>query len=390
MKIFLAGQAYYRRDNGQAVFTINLAEGLAANGHRVVVLAPSETQKAERHLDHGVKIQAVPAIPLVDNTNITVFSGGLIEQILDEVQPDVIHIQDHYFLSHSVLAAARARRIPIVGTNHFLPENITDNFLHHFPFSQWAHKPLDHLLWVSMLSVYNQLAAVSTPTETAASILRGQGIHVPVSAISCGVDVKRFRPRPTLNRRMIRQKYGLALDRVVMLYVGRLDREKDLDILVDAMAQFGRRDIQLAIVGKGSFRNELERLREKFGLHDTIVLPGFVPDNDLPLLFNSADLFVMPGHAELQSIATLEAMASGLPILAARARALPELVIHGVNGYLFTVRDSISAACGIRQLIQQRAQWPQMGAVSRAKAEAHDHQKVVAQYVEWYRQLRRN
>lgn len=390
MKIVLAGQAYYRRDNGQAVFTINLAEGLAVDGHQVVVLAPSKAQKTECHQARGVSVLAVPAIPLVDNTNITVFSSGLVEQILDDVRPDVVHIQDHYFLSHTVLAAARTRRIPIVGTNHFLPENLTDNFLQNLPFSQWMHKPLDHLLWSTMLSVYNQLAAVATPTNTAASILRGQGINVPVSAISCGVDTQRFYPRPTLDRQLMRRKYGLALDKVVLLYVGRLDREKDLDILVDALAQLGRSDIQLVMVGKGSFRPELERLREKFGLHDALVLPGFVPDDDLPLLLNSADLFVMPSHAELQSIATLEAMASGLPILAARARALPELVTHGVNGHLFTVRNSASAANGINQLMQLRTEWPKMGAISRAKAEAHDHEKVVAQYVQWYRQLRRN
>jgi 1,2-diacylglycerol 3-alpha-glucosyltransferase len=386
MRILLAGQTYYRRDNGQAVFMINLAEGLAAAGHRVVALAPSETHSAERQEEHGVEIQTVSAIPLVDNTNITIFSDGWVEQILDDVRPDVVHIQDHYFLSHTMLAAARTRGILTVGTNHFLPENLTDNILQNLPFAQWMHKPLDHLLWTTMLSVYNQLASVSTPTETAAAILRVQGIHVPVYAISCGVDVKRFRPRPKLDRRVMRQKYGLAPDKIILLYVGRLDREKGLDLLVEALAQLDRKEIQLAIVGKGGFRTELEHLRDKSGLYDAIVFPGFVPDEDLPLLLNSVDLFAMPSHAELQSIATLEAMASGLPILAARARALPELVTHGVNGYLFTAYDSADAARTIDQLVKQRDQWNGMGIASRAKAELHAHERIVKRYVQWYQQ----
>lgn len=386
MRVLLAGQAYYRRDNGQAVFTINLAEGLAAAGHRVVALAPSERHSAERQEEHGVEIQTVSAIPLVDNTNLTIFSDGWVEQILDEVQPDVVHIQDHYFLSHTVLAAARARGILTVGTNHFLPENLTDNILQNLPFAQWMHKPLDHLLWTTMLSVYNQLAAVSTPTETAAAILRVQGIHVPVSAISCGVDVKRFRPRPKLDRRIMRQKYGLAPDKIILLYVGRLDREKGLDLLVEALAQLDRKEIQLAIVGKGGFRTELEHLRDKAGLYDAIVFPGFVPGEDLPLLLNSVDIFAMPSHAELQSIATLEAMASGLPILAARARALPELVTPGVNGSLFAAHDSADTARTIDQLVKQCDRWNAMGLASRAKAELHARERIVKRYVQWYQQ----
>jgi 1,2-diacylglycerol 3-alpha-glucosyltransferase len=386
MKVFLAGQAYYRRDNGQAVFTINLAEGLAAAGHRVVALVPSETQSAERQEEHGVEIRTVSAIPLVDNTNITVFSGGRVEQILDEVQPDVVHIQDHYFLSHTVLAAARARDILMVGTNHFLPENLTDNILQSLPFTQWMHKLLDHLLWTTMLSVYNQLAAVSTPTETAAAILRVQGIHMPVSAISCGVDVKRFRPRPMLDRSLMRQKYGLAPDKIVLLYVGRLDREKGLDLLVEALAQLDRNNIQLVIGGKGAFRADLERLCHKLGLESRVVFPGFIPAEDLPLLLNSVDLFAMPSHAELQSIATLEAMASGLPVLAANARALPELVTPGINGFLFAARDIADAARTIDQLVKQRDRWNAMGLASRAKAEPHAHERVVKRYVQWYQQ----
>ena len=127
MKILFVGQAFYRRDNGQAVFTINLAEGLVAAGHQVLVLVPSLSGKAERKAEHGVTVQMVPALSLVDNTNITAFAGGLVERTIMAFQPDVVHVQDHYFLSHSALAVAHKLHLLTVGTNHFLPENLTDN-----------------------------------------------------------------------------------------------------------------------------------------------------------------------------------------------------------------------------------------------------------------------
>ncbi|MEZ4663072.1 MAG: glycosyltransferase [Caldilineaceae bacterium] len=384
MKILLTGQAFYRCDNGQAVFTINLAEGLAASGQQVMVLAPSTKRPAAREQQNGVTVQTVPAFSLFDNTNVTAFSGGLVNAVFEQFQPDVVHIQDHYFLSRAVLRAARTRHILTVGTNHFLPENLTDNLLRGHPLLRGVQPLANRLLWRNMLGVYNRLAAVSTPTQTAAAILRAQAIRSPVSAISCGVDVQRFRPRPTLDRSFMRRKYGLAPDKPVLLYVGRIDREKKLDLLIAALAQMGRADMQLAIAGKGAFRPKLEQLCAELGLRDQVVFTGFVPDADLPLLLNSVDIFAMPSHAELQSIATLEAMASGLPVLAANARALPELVTPGSNGQLFDPTASRDAAQAIAQLIAQRRQWPQMGAISRAKAECHAHSQVVTRYVQWY------
>lgn len=384
MKILLAGQAYYRRDNGQAVFTITLAEGLAAAGHAVMVLAPAAGRQPAQWREQGVAVQAIPALPLLDNTNVTLFSGSLVSDALDQFQPDVVHIQDHYFLSRAVLRAARGRGIVAVGANHFLPENLTDNILRGLPLVRAVQPLLNRLLWRNMLGVYNQLAAVSTPTETAAAILRAQAIRPPVSAISCGVDVQRFQPRPALDRALMRRQYGLALDKTILLYVGRIDREKGLDRFIQALAQSGRRDLQLAIGGKGAFRPELEQLCAELRLRDQVVFTGFVPDEDLPRLLNSVDIFAMPSHAELQSIATLEAMASGLPVLAANARALPELVSPGVNGLLFDPQNISHMVSAIDSLMAQHSQWKRMGAASRAVAEHHAHERVVKRYVQWY------
>ncbi|MEZ4862523.1 MAG: glycosyltransferase [Caldilineaceae bacterium] len=383
MKILIAGQAFYQHNNGQAVFTINLAEGLVNAGHQVLVMAPSEKIAPYRKEQNGVEIQTVPTLPLKYNANVTALSDRLVANTVAAFAPDVVHIQDHYFLSRSVLRAAEAYSIKRIGTNHFLPENIMDNL--RLPI--WLRSPLEHWLWGTMLTVYNRLDGVTTPTETAVKIVQQAGLRPPVRAISCGVDSWQFRPRPELDRSALRRTYGLHVDKTMLLFVGRVDHEKCLDVIIQALALLPRQDLQFVIAGAGSHQHTLVALAQELGVAERVIFTGYVPERDLPLLLNSADAFVMPGHAELQSIATLEAMASGLPVIAANARALPELVTPDVNGYLFTADDSQAAAQSITALLENRPRWLAMGAAGRQIAAAHSTQSTTHLYLEWYERV---
>lgn len=380
MRVLFVGQSYYRKDNGQAVFMIRLAEGLARAGHEVMVLAPSERLVAQRYLANGVTVQTVTALNLGHNLNVTAFSDAVVAQVLDQFRPDIIHIQDHMFLTRTTLPLAKRRHIPIVGTNHFLPANWSNNL--YIPRS--VQNVVHRAMWHDMLQVFNQLDAATTPTETAVAILRKQDIRIPVKAISCGVDPTEFYPQPNIDRSLMRRRYGLDLDRPVLLYVGRVDREKGLDDLVQAVYQSERSDYQVAIAGKGMYRDMLIEKVNDLRIGDQVVFPGYVPGSDLPGLLNSIDAFVMPSAAELQSIATLEAMSCGLPILAANARALPELVQHDVNGMLFNAHNPANLAAAICRFLEMRPRWHWMGEASLERVEPHQIQNTIQRYVEWY------
>ena len=385
MRVLFSSQAYYRKDNGQAVFMIRLAEGLARAGHEVMALAPSMRGVAQREVVHGVIVQTVPALHLGHNLNVTAFSDGWVEETISEFAPDIIHIQDHLFLNRTVLRVARQRGIPIVGTNHFLPANWSNNLYIPRSVQGVVHKAM----WKDMLQVFNQLEAATTPTETAVAILRKQAIRIPVRAISCGVDQTEFYPQPALDRSVVRRHFNLATDRPVLLYVGRVDREKGLDYLVEAAGLLPDLSFQAAIAGKGMYRDMLIEMVHELGIEDRVAFPGYIDSDDLPLLLNSVDAFVMPSSAELQSIATLEAMSCGKPILAANARALPELVQHGANGYLFNPQDAESLAAVIRLFLSQQADWEAMGQASLLRARPHQIDNTIARYVEWYESVRR-
>jgi glycosyltransferase involved in cell wall biosynthesis len=189
---------------------------------------------------------------------------------------------------------------------------------------------------------------------------------------------------PNVDRDAVRARYGIDLNKKVFLFVGRVDKEKCLDVLLHAMRQLARDDVQLVIAGHGTEREKLEALAKELQLGERVHFTGFIPREDLPLLLNSIEVFTMPSQAELLSIASLEAMACGRPVLLADAVALPELVDVGCNGYLFKPGDPASAAHYINVLANQPEEWAKMGALSVEKARYHGMESTIRQYEDIY------
>lgn len=362
---------------------------MARAGHDVHVIVPGAHRSYHREVINGVNVHTMPSLNigiLHPEAYLALFPQPTIRRIFQNEPPDIIHIQDHYFLSRDVAIVAKRMHIPILGTNHFLPENLLP-YLHPIPLPR---KVKIDVLWNLMLWTYNTLALVTTPTETAARILRGQRIKTPVVPVSCGVDTHYYHPQPEFVRRNTQAKYKLDPEKVTFLYVGRQDREKRIDLLLRGLAILrgqGRADIQVAIGGQGAARKELEALAEKLELNDLVHFLGYVPADDLPGLYLAADIFAMPSAEELQSIATLEAMASGKPILAANARALPELVTDGVNGRLFEPANAEAAAKAMALLADGRKDWLKMGVASRSRAMAHSLENTIRRYEALYRKV---
>jgi glycosyltransferase involved in cell wall biosynthesis len=381
----MAGQIY-SDGNGQGGFTLRLAENLAKLGHQVKMLMPSDRTTSYSVTVNGVQVEKIAAIHMSmvhPAVYVTPWPMPRVKSIFQDFAPDIVHIQDHYFLSMAVAREARKRGTPLVGTNHFLPENLLP-FLIQSPL---LRNLTTRILWKIMLSVFNQVDAATTPSHAAAEILRSQNIHFPVHVISNGVDTKRFAFDPKVDRQSLRRKYGLATDKTLFLYVGRLDGEKRVDILVRAVSELPQTDFQLAIIGDGIQAQALRHQVHSLGVEGRIFFLGYVPAADLPALYMSADIFAMPSSAELQSIATLEAMSCGKPVLAANARALPELVEHGVNGYLFESDNSNNAAYWMNKFLENPELWAEMGQVSILRAQAHSLNNTILAYEEYYQMV---
>jgi 1,2-diacylglycerol 3-alpha-glucosyltransferase len=379
MRILVAGTAHYPALNGQAVFTENLAKALAKRGHNVLSVFPSETGYAYHAQWENVQIEALRSLNLNrlhSDAYFSLFSGPAIQRIFNKFQPEVVHVQDHFPLSRDVVQVARRNGIRIIGTNHFMPENLAP----YIPVLPKFKSAYDWIMWHWMLGVYNRLDVATAQSQASASLLRSQGLRIPIFPVSCGIDLKRYYPNPHVDRLAVRTKYGLDPNRKIFLFVGRVDLEKRLDVLLKAMHQLNRDDIQLVIAGHGAAKDTLEIFAKELDLGEGVHFTGFIPNEDLPALLNSVDIFTMPSDAELLSIASLEAMACGRPVLLANAVALPELVDDGVNGYLFKAGDVTDVAMGITMLADQPERWAEMGAASLRKARFHGFENTMRQY----------
>ncbi|MCX7522345.1 glycosyltransferase [Microbacterium sp. STN6] len=365
--------------NGAARFAERLAAGMAARGHDVHVVAPAASRKhgtwKETYEGQTVTAHRLRSWRWYPHDWLRFALPWRIKQnsarILDAVKPDVVHFQSHIVTGRGLSVEAEKRGIRIIGTNHFMPENMLEFTGIPKPMQEWAIG----LAWRAARRSFARAEAVTSPTKKAAEFLEKYTGLKGVHAISCGIDADKytadFSPRSE-NR---------------VIFVGRVTGEKQIDVLLHAMALLPRElDAKLEIVGGGDQKKNLEHLSETLGLGDRVTFAGYVTEQELRAAYTRATVLAMPSIAELQSIVTMEAMASGLPVVAANAMALPHLVHDGENGYLFTPGDAAELAAKLEQVF--RAPADQLEAMKRASlriVSAHDIQTTLSTFESLYR-----
>ncbi|GAC1508901.1 MAG: hypothetical protein NVS2B16_06500 [Chloroflexota bacterium] len=296
---------------------------------------------------------------------------------LERVRPDVVHFHHPFPLSAATSRLACRAGIPVVATNHTIPECSLWGIRHTGPL--YATTTFFFARW--LVHVLNRATTVATPTATASNLLQNLGYARTVVPISNGIDTRRFSPGPA--RESLRRRLGLD-DRSIVLYTGRLDAEKQLDIWLRSAAALSRHvNAQFVVGGKGTQQERLVRLAHALHLDNDVRFIGYVSDDDLPDLYRLAHVYYMTSPVELQSIATLEAVASGLPVVAVNAGALPELVRDGENGFLISPGDARCGAERLARLLNDVALSARFRQRSREIAMGHDLLRSVEGYERW-------
>ncbi len=351
MRILLVTESYWPNADGGALFERRLVLAIAGLGHHVAVWAPGTKLGSYEETDGPYTIHRESATTFLANTKYKVSWAPFwhARRIIRQEQPDAIHIHNCYWMGLSAMFWAHRYRIPVVATNHFMPENALLNL----KGSSLFYKPLHNLIWRYLVWFHNRVNYVTSPTPTAVQLLLDHGLRTPAKAVSNGVDMVVFKPGQDASA--VIQKYGIATDRPVVLYLGRLDGEKRLDQIIAAMPQIlQQQPAQLVLSGFGKDMAALQSQAKKLGIADNIVFTGYIEEAEKPLIYNAANLFLISSPAELQSIVVLEAMASGLPVVAVDIAALKELCHDGKNGYLFKLDDITSLARVTKQILANR------------------------------------
>jgi glycosyltransferase involved in cell wall biosynthesis len=262
-----------------------------------------------------------------------------------------------------------------------MSENLIDNVKLLAPFA----RPIDLVLRKYAQWFYAHACHVTMPTQAAIDMLKPEDFRKPTSAISNGIDLSRFHPGDAPGG--LRERFGIPEGIPVVLYVGRLDAEKHISVLVRAAREaLEGRSFHLVIVGFGVDRDNLERLVGSLGLQEHVTFTGRIEEEDKPGFFRMASVFAMPSPAELQSISTLEAAATGLPVVAVDMGALPELCEDGNNGLLFELDDAEGLARGLARILDDPELARNMGAASLEIAARHDLTETIRRFVALYEQ----
>jgi glycosyltransferase involved in cell wall biosynthesis len=365
--------------NGAANFASRLAAGLTERGHEVFIEAPASSRLNGRFLEEhdGSRflVHRVYSWRWYPHDWLRFVlpwrSQAHAARILDEVKPDVVHIQSHIVVGRGLARQAHKRGIRIIGTNHFMPENMIEHSL----LPKFLQAPVIRAAWKDAARTFAYCEAVTTPTRKAASFLEAETSVTGVHAISCGIDASLYTP-----------SLGIRRDNRIV-FVGRVTGEKHIDVLLRAVASLDPAlDVKLDIVGGGDQLNQLKHLAETLGIRSNVNFTGYVTDEELRTTLTNATLFAMPSIAELQSIATMEAMASGLPVVAANAMALPHLVHDGENGFLFEPGNADDLASKITQVLRMpEDELVRFKRASLKLIEVHDIQRTLTTFESLYR-----
>ncbi|WP_314192825.1 glycosyltransferase [uncultured Arthrobacter sp.] len=379
LTILIAADTYPPHVNGAAQFGYRLAKGMTARGHDVHVLACRQDKgKSFTEFRAEATVHRLRSHSVFTHEYFRVCFPWEIKKeislLFDKVQPDVVHIQSHYMIGEHVLYEAVKRGIRVVATNHFMPENLNP-FL---PFPQWFKDIIGKISWKDMGKVMGQADVVTTPTPLAAKAMHQHAFLRKVLPLSNGIDSAAYEPKPD---------EGIEPhEHPTVLFAGRLAEEKHVDVLIKAVADTpADLNVHLEIVGGGEVRPSLEALVERLGLQNRVKFLGLASDDELREAYIRADLFCMPGTAELQSLVTLEAMSASTPVLLADAMALPHLVRDGENGYLFTPNDSADLAEKITRIFRLPVEERKaMGKASRCMVEPHSIQGTLQTFEDLY------
>ena len=385
MKIAYISQSYPPMISGAAIVAHRLAEGMAIRGHSIFVLAASDQGKAYTTEDENCRVVRLDSLPNPKRAN-QYFVPGSFNKIIQQIEdfhPDIVHIHDVLSMGAAGLRAARRNRIPAVATIHQLPWFVCA----YLPDLPKLKHSIERILWAYSRWLNNQCETMIVPTRTISETILKQGGFKTID-ISNGVDLGRFRPKSKSSREANSLYRLLGFDPAIpiILHVGRLDVEKQVDLVLQAGAEVLKQmDAQILVVGDGECRKELIELANDLGISDRCKFPGFLdPVDEIPAVYQIASVFTTASEIETQGLVLLEAMASGLPVVAVKATCIPEVIINNINGILARPGDIGAISTGLVDILSNPTRAGQMGKIGRLVAERHSIEKSMNQHEDLY------
>ncbi|MDW7730295.1 MAG: glycosyltransferase family 4 protein [Bacillota bacterium] len=296
-----------------------------AHGHEVYIFGPDYPLLHPPKEEGVFRFISLPA-PTMPEFSLPIPISVQLGPTIKRIGLEIIHVHSPFLLGSLGARAARRHRLPLIFTFHTL----YDQYVHYFPFAEEASRQVVQAIGRDFCNRCNMVVA---PSQLVVNYLRRIGVKAPIENIPTGVDLEEFR---NLDKYWLRDNYGIKDKEKVLLFVGRLGKEKNVTFLLKSFEMILNRhpDTKLVMVGAGPQDKYLEKMCKEAGIRDKVIFTGVLPRNLIVHCYASSDLFVFPSVTETQGLVIGEAKATGLPVVAVRAFGPAEMVKHGEDGLL--------------------------------------------------------
>lgn len=366
----------YRPYTSGVVHSIDLfTRDLISLGHEVNIFAPSYP-KYEKD-SRVFRFASVPAPTNRDFSLAIPFSLRL-KPAIKRLKPDIIHVHSPFMLGRLGAKYARSLGVPLVFTFHTL----YDMYIHYVPIGQNLARDITKRYYREFC---NGCDLVITPTDIIAEHLRNNGITTEIRSVPTGIDIESFKPEYRFHAH---KKHGLPEDTRILLCVGRLGKEKNLEFIIEVYARILHRhpDTMLVMVGGGPEKNNLENLARELGIENNVIFTGNLDRQEVIRYYCSAYVFVFASVTETQGLVLGEAKAAGVPSVAVRAFGVSEMVKDGEDGFL-TEESLDSFESRLEQIMADRELRDRMGQAALRNVAAISSKASSSRLVAYYEEL---
>jgi 1,2-diacylglycerol 3-alpha-glucosyltransferase len=339
MKIGLFTDTYFPQINGVATSVRMLQRHLTLLGNEVFVFTTTDSAAAR----HESNVYRIPSVPVIASRRLAYFPPGILKTIAG-LKLDLIHTHTEFSLGLLGRMAARKNNLPLIHTMHTIYESYT----HYIPGTKQL-EPIKRSVVKRLCAAWcNSVDRVIVPTRKVEDLLASYGVIRDMSVVATGIDVGAFRGGSISADKIIslRENLGIGEGDDVIITVGRVSKEKNLDELLCAMKMYlpTRPRVRLLFVGDGPARKELERMSRDFGIAGQVIFAGAQPWDEIAAFYRLGRVFISASQSETQGLTLIEALASGLPVVAKADRCHEGTLRDGVNGYVFHDQDEMRQA----------------------------------------------
>ncbi|WP_304509258.1 glycosyltransferase family 4 protein [Anaerotignum sp.] len=338
MNIGIFSDTYYPQLNGVATSIRTLAHGLEKKGHNVYIFTPWDPRTPEMDEPNVFRIPSMPFLFLKN------FRAGLLcpphlSRKIHSLNLDIIHTQTEFSLGFLGKFISTTQGIPVVHTYHTMYED----YVHYIAGG--------HLITPEMAREFskffcNGTCDVIVPTKKTEDLLLSYGVTTPISIIPTGIDTSHFSKENFSEEEILelRHTLGLDSDTPVVLSVGRVAKEKSIDVVIKALPDLLQKipAVRMVIVGEGPEKENLESLAKSLGVEKHIIFTGGKPWTEIGKYYQLGNVFCSASVTETQGLTFAEAMAAGVPVVAKNDPCINNIITHNVTGLLFEDQEKLS------------------------------------------------